>query len=126
MQMDEAKARRLEAEINELKIYVEALHSSIDAHQSRIGKAKILLCMALCFVGTTGVMGVLMEGLRWHWAGMIGIGGLAFYQGLQAEKSSKAMKQLLADYNTRLDEAEYELSGETAEERLKAMFTKSN
>ena len=82
--------------------------------------------MALCFVGATGVMGVLMEGLRWHWAVMIGIGGLALYQGLQAEKSSKAMKQLLADYNTRLDEAEYELSRETAEERLKAMFTKSD
>ncbi|AXP04297.1 hypothetical protein DZG01_15380 [Pseudomonas fluorescens] len=126
MQMDEAKARRLEAEINELKKFIDALHSSNDAPRSWIGKTKILLCMALCFVGATGVMEVLMEGLRWHSAVMIGLGGLALYQGLRAEKSSKAMKQLLADYSTRLDEAECELRRETAEERLKAMFTKSS
>ncbi|WP_434575002.1 hypothetical protein J3P88_10170 [Pseudomonas sp. Z3-6] len=124
--MDEAKARRLEAEINELKTFVAALHSSIDARRSWIGKAKILLCMALCFVGATGAMGVLMEGLRWHWAVMIGVGGLALYRALQAEKSSKVTEQLLADYNARLDEAEHELSRETAEKRLKAIFTKSN
>ncbi|WP_058545785.1 hypothetical protein [Pseudomonas fluorescens] len=124
--MDEAKARRLEAEINELKTLIAALHSSNDAPKSWIGKAKTLLCMTLCFVGATGVMGVLMEGLRWHWAVMIGVGGLALYQGLRAEKSSKAMKQLLADYNIRLDEAEYELNRETAKERLKAMFTISD
>lgn len=126
MQMDEAKARRLEAEINELKTFIAALYSSNDAPRSWIGKTKILLCMALCFVGATGVMGVLIEGLRWHWAVMIGIGGFAFYQALQAKKSSKVMKQLLADSIMRLDEAECELRRETAEERLKAMFTKSS
>ena len=125
MQMDEAKARRLEAEINELRTFIAAVHSSNDARRSWIGKAKILLCMALCFVGATGVMAVLMEGLRWHWAVMIGVGGLALYQALQAEKSSKVMKQLVADSITRLDEAECELRRETAEERMKAMFTKS-
>lgn len=122
--MDEAKARRLEAEINELNAFITALSSSIDARQSRIGSVKTLLCVALCFVGAMGVMGVLMEGLRWHWVVMIGIGGLTLHHALQVEKSSKAMKQLFADTKARLDEAQDELKNETAEERLKALFTR--
>lgn len=67
MQKDEAKARRLEAEINELKTFIAVLHSSNDAPRPWIGKAKILLCMVLCFVGATGVMGC-------SWKGCAGIG----------------------------------------------------
>jgi cyanate permease len=125
MQMDEAKARKLEAEINELNTFIGALRSSIDARRSRIGSAKTLVLVALCFVGATGVIGVFMEGLRWHWAVMIGIGGLTLHHALQTEKSSTAMKQLLANTKARLDEAEDELKNETAAERLKALFTKS-